>query len=332
MNRFRYFEERHPAKDEPVIADVTRVGKMGYDLRLCEYDDYPAFMPVNELSRNRRQLRKGLHTVLNSHSKKKLFKVLRVNEATDPPTIDLTLRYCDQSDVDRHKVLTFWGKKFLNFGRDLYTLQATIEGIKKPDPELMEEICRHSIWKFSKRDLTAAEFEARYQQLLDSPEVLVADPYFTPEFRRLFLASIPERRKMRLGKIIQPLSVTSLDYDGRRRIVDALDLASKELADRLSSAPESSKTELLMDTPPVYHLIHTTPDLAEGEKLVLDLLKIIEQRTEGMIVDLSMAPKLSKPAIESISGLSRKFCQRLLEAAAEDETTEVADAAAALAD
>merc|ERR1711934_507242 len=253
----RYYENEFPEVEDVVIVAVRQIADMGAYVQLLEYNNKEGMILLSEPSRRRiRSINKLIKVGRNE-----VVVVLRVDQ--EKGYIDLSKRRVSPEDVAAHEIK--------------YSKAKAVHSILRHCAETLEvdlEPLYQSIgWPLAKKFGHA--YDAFSKAIQDEEEVF-AGLDCSPQVREILMAQIKRRLAPSAVKMRADFEVTCFSYEG----IDAIKAAL--FAGAEAGSTEDTKVHIRLIAPPVYVMMTSSMDKAEGLSALQKALDTIkEEITDG---------------------------------------------------
>ncbi|KAJ3183290.1 hypothetical protein HDU85_002316 [Gaertneriomyces sp. JEL0708] len=264
----RFYENKFPAVDDLVVANVRQIAEMGAYVQLLEYNNIEGMILLSELSRKRiRSVQKLVRVGRNE-----VVVVLRVDK--DKGYIDLSKRRVSPEDIAKCE--------------DKYNKAKTVHSIMRHVAEKtgssLEELLEKYVWPLD-RSYPGRAFEA-FRLAINDPDAVFGSMDISDEIRDEVLNGIRRRMTPNPVKIRADVEVTCFAYEG----VDAIK-AALQAGEGVSTEEVPIKVKLV--APPLYVVTTSSLDKTAGIATMQAAIEVMEStiKSQGGSLIVKMSPR-----------------------------------------
>lgn len=247
----RYYENEFPEVEDVVIVEVKQIAEMGAYVQLLEYNNTEGMILLSELSRRRiRSINKLIKVGRNE-----VVVVLRVDR--EKGYIDLSKRRVNQDDVARHEIK--------------YSKAKAVHSILRHCAETLdtdlEPLYQSVGWPLARKYGHA--YDAFAKSITDEEEVF-GSVTCSAQVREILMTQIKRRLSPQAVKVRADFEVTCFSYEG----IDAIKAAL--FAGEKAGSTEETKVHIRLIAPPVYVMMTSSMDKAQGLEALTKALETIQ--------------------------------------------------------
>lgn len=257
------------------MVNVRSIAEMGAYVHLLEYNDIEGMILLSELSRRRiRSINKLIRV-----GKTEPVVVIRVDK--EKGYIDLSKRRVSAEDVEKCT------ERFAKAKAVNSILRHVAELLKYESNEQLEELYQKTAWhfeeKYKKNKASAYDY---FKQAVIDPSIL-AECGLDENTKEVLLSQVKRKLTSQAVKIRADIECACYGYEG----IDAVKTALKS---GLELSTEELPIKINLIAPPLYVMTTSTPEKADGLKILQDAIEKIETTINelGGVFKVQMAPKV----------------------------------------
>uniref|UniRef100_A0A0K0G0U2 Eukaryotic translation initiation factor 2 subunit 1 n=1 Tax=Strongyloides venezuelensis TaxID=75913 RepID=A0A0K0G0U2_STRVS len=270
----RFYSEKFPDLDEPVMVNVRRIAEMGAYVTLLEYNNIEGMILLSELSRRRiRSVNKLIRI-----GRSECVVVIRVDK--DKGYIDLSKRRVYAKDLLQCEERYSKAKAVNSI------LRHVAEQLGYGTDEQLEDLYTRTAWYFDDKMKKKAASHGVFKKAISDPTVF-DECDITDEEKSKLLEEIRKKLTPQAVKIRSDIEVSCFAYAGIEAVKTALLEGLKHSNDKIS-------IKINLIAAPSFVVTCQTLDKEDGLNAVNACLEAIKKKIEEMqgTFKLVMAPKI----------------------------------------
>lgn len=256
------------------MVNVRSIADMGAYVHLLEYNNIEGMILLSELSRRRiRSINKLIRV-----GRTEPVVVIRVDK--DKGYIDLSKRRVSPEDIEKCTEIYSKAKAVNSILRHV----ANILGYKSS--EELEELYKKTAWHFEAKTKKRGSSYDYFKQAVQDPSML-DECNLDEKTKTTLLENIQQKLTQQAVKIRADIEVACYTYEGIDAIKDSLRAG-------IAVGSEDVPIRINLIAPPLYVMTTSTPEKADGLKLMEEACEVIKAKIEsvGGTFGIQMAPKV----------------------------------------
>lgn len=270
----RFYEQKYPEVDDVVMVNVRSIADMGAYVHLLEYNNIEGMILLSELSRRRiRSINKLIRV-----GRTEPVVVIRVDK--EKGYIDLSKRRVSPEDIERCTEVYSKAKAVNSILRHVASI------LNYSTNQELEDLYKKTAWHFEAKTKKKGSSYDFFKQAVVDPSFL-DECQLDEKTKTVLLENIQQKLTQQALKIRADIEVACYTYEGIDAIKEALRAGIK-------CSTEEVPIKINLIAPPVYVVTTSTPEKADGLKLLTEACNTIEEhiKKSGGNFNMLMAPKV----------------------------------------
>lgn len=256
----RFYKKDIPNINELLMVKIITKEDLGYSVLLLEYGNLKGFLPMTEIIKGKSR-------------KKNLMKIGEQFTVSVSKIYDNTIYVSKKRILDEEKqtmkIKYMYAKKINQIGKEIYYSYVNYCKINNLESPKIIDVMDKSIWRLYDELVKTYNYPEIYEYILYNPSKLVNDLFFENNFSLQFIENINDRIIEGNCRIMSEIILIVISSEGVNAIKNILNVD-------LNEKYKDYSLEILMISPPKYHIIVSGQNKEIGEKIMNQTLNKIE--------------------------------------------------------